>query len=117
MVGAATAVTCVRHACFCAVGIGVHGDTWVKWGSRAKRRECRGGRRFDVLGRCGRARKRVGGPTVWRMWGGGRSFSRRSVKRLVGQPIQVETAGCSVPTVGGIVRRPVFARFPNPGLV
>src|SRR3981189_3910007 len=111
MVGAATAVTCVRHACVCALGIDVHGDTWVKWGSRAKRRKCGGGRRFDVLGRCGRARERVGGPTVWRMWGGSRSFSRRSGKRLVGQPIQVETAGCSVLTAGATVRRPVCGEF------
>src|SRR3981189_3582638 len=43
-------------------------------------------------------------------------FGRRSVNRLVGQPIQVETAGCFVPAVGVIVRRPVCARFRNPVL-
>jgi hypothetical protein len=83
VVGAATAVTCVRRDRFCALGVDVHGDTWVKWGSRAERRECGGGRQFNVLGQCGRARKCIGSPTVWRMWGGGRSFSRRSVKHLV----------------------------------
>src|SRR3979490_134958 len=116
MVGAAASVASMRCACLCALGVNVHRDAWMQRGGRTEGRGCGGVRRFDVLGRCGRARERVGGPTVWRMWGGGRSFSRRSVKRLVGQPIQVETAGCFVPAVGVIVRRPVCARFRNPVL-
>src|SRR3979490_1381321 len=106
MVGAAAAVASMWRTHLCALGIDVHGDAWVERGGRTERRGCGGVHWFDVLSRCGRARERVGGPTVWRMWGGGRSFSRRSVKRLVGQPIQVKTAGRPVPTPGGLFPPP-----------
>jgi hypothetical protein len=38
------------------------------------------------------------------------------MEHLVGQSIQVKTAGCSVPTVWVVVRRPLCARFHNPVL-
>src|SRR3981189_3582639 len=74
MVGAAASVASMRCACLCVLGVNVHRDAWMQRGGRTEGRRCGGVRRFDVLGRCGRARERGGGPTVWRLWGGGRLF-------------------------------------------
>src|SRR3979490_1092275 len=105
MVGAAAAVASVWRACLCALGVDVHRDAWGERGGRTEGGGWGGVCRFDVLCRCGRVSKRICCPTVWRVGGGSRSFSRRGVERLIGQSIQVKAACRLVPTAWIVVRR------------